>query len=199
LRLRPRILLQQKIDQFEARLASILIGIARPSAVDGVVIVAKRVVGGSSPSRQARERQIDRAVLRGRVPQVQQVCLRLIVPARFPQRAGQIQLLFRIVPVVHQGGAEVVERKFRPARLHFREPGLVRVPGNSFFVGLEPSHEPRNCGEAGIAINISVAKTNGVRRASGLGAVSFIAAWSSIVKDENKTWEGGPVRRPGAS
>ena len=106
--LRPRLLFQQKFDQFEARGTPVLVGVAVPDSVNCVVIVAQRPVRRLAVSGQARKLHIHHPVLRLMLPQVDEVRLGFVESAFRLQRLGQAELIKRIVPIKSEGRTKVL-------------------------------------------------------------------------------------------
>ena len=88
LRLGSRV--QQKLDQLQPGIPPLSFLIARPSCIDRIVVVAQRLFGLSLFCRDARQFEIDQAVLRLALPKIGQLGRRLSGPLESDQSFSQI-------------------------------------------------------------------------------------------------------------
>ena len=101
--------LQQKLDEFDAGLAAIGVGVGVPDSVHGVVIVTGGVFDGTAMGGDAGQSEIDGGVLRSALPESDEVGFGFVETAGIvavAQGAGQAELVLRVGGIAGEGGAK---------------------------------------------------------------------------------------------
>src|SRR5579872_2190651 len=140
-----------ELNQFDAGLTAVGIRIGGPDSVHGVVIVAGGVFDGTAVSGDAGEGEIDGGVLRGALPEGDEIGFGFVEApgiVAVTKSSRQAELVLRIAGIAGEGSAKGSDGVVVTAAAGGRDPESVKLAAAGLLIGVVTCDEMVDGGES---------------------------------------------------